>query len=561
MSPLKVSQIKSKLKSLFESELDLSDISPKDKERELKILSRCLAAFAIYSQSDCSTSEAAASVWDGGGDNGIDAVYHDPSQNIVYVVQAKFIQKGAGEPEARDISAFADGVRDLIDGNIDEFDQRLHNKFTAVETPLQTPGCSVELFVVSTGASELAAPGKGKLSKLAQNFNTPDDPDDVISIKVLGLSEVYEFLAQSHHGRKVDISVTLMNWSYLSDPHKAYFGMIDGHQLKEWWDSHGKKIVDRNIRYSLGSTEVNEQIKSTAINSPQNFWYFNNGVTLVADSVLKAANSQARHTPGNFSFSGASIVNGAQTVSTLSKVDDAELLSQVRVPIRFILLENTPQGFGLEVTRTNNLQNRVEGRDFVAQDAEQRRIQLEMSMDGVDYQYLRGEAFVQSSSSCELIEVTTALACSKGSPSLAVQLKAGIGKFFSDLTRAPYKTLFNPSQSGAAAFNIVLVQRVIDKWLENEKKKMTKRSGYAWGTLVHGNRLISSCVFNRLDHAMFSSTVDRYRKNIDEDEINKMCENVYNQMLYVLSEKYPGRFLATVFKNSSICKDVFENVV
>ena len=50
MSQLKVSQIKSKLLAMFEPHLDLSDISASDKEREQKILTRCLAALAIYLQ-------------------------------------------------------------------------------------------------------------------------------------------------------------------------------------------------------------------------------------------------------------------------------------------------------------------------------------------------------------------------------------------------------------------------------------------------------------------------------------------------------------------------------
>jgi dephospho-CoA kinase len=61
-------------------------------------------------------------------------------------------------------------------------------------------------------------------------------------------------------------------------------------------------------------------------------------------------------------------------VSSLARVDDDSALGNVRVPIRVILLDTAPAGFGDDVTRTNNLQNRVELRDFVAQDPEQKRI-------------------------------------------------------------------------------------------------------------------------------------------------------------------------------------------
>ena len=77
MSSLKVNQIKTKLRSMFEAHLDLSDISSHDQEREIKVLSRCLAAFVVYLRAGCSEKEAAAAVWDGSDDNGIDGAYFD----------------------------------------------------------------------------------------------------------------------------------------------------------------------------------------------------------------------------------------------------------------------------------------------------------------------------------------------------------------------------------------------------------------------------------------------------------------------------------------------------
>ena len=78
--------------------------------------------------------------------------------------------------------------------------------------------------------------------------------------------------------------------------------------------------------------------------------------------------------------------------------------------------------------------------------------------------------------------------------SLAVEIKTGIGRFFADLKKAPYKTLFNSSISGARAFNATATLRAIDVWIDS-KKKMVKKSGPAWGTLVHGKPNFSSCSF------------------------------------------------------------------
>ena len=55
MSSLKVRQIQSKLRAMFEEGLDLYGISSSDAERDIKILARCLAAFGVYSATGCTT--------------------------------------------------------------------------------------------------------------------------------------------------------------------------------------------------------------------------------------------------------------------------------------------------------------------------------------------------------------------------------------------------------------------------------------------------------------------------------------------------------------------------
>src|ERR1700677_3688319 len=115
MTSLRVRQIRKKLSDLFESHLDLTDIGESDKDRETKVLTRCLAAFAIYSVTGGGEEDAGQAVWDGSDDNGIDAAYYDISEARVVLVQSKWIHAGAGEPEAKDIAVFANGIKDLVE--------------------------------------------------------------------------------------------------------------------------------------------------------------------------------------------------------------------------------------------------------------------------------------------------------------------------------------------------------------------------------------------------------------------------------------------------------------
>ena len=557
MSTLKVNQIKTKLRSMFEQHLDLTDISSKDSERDQKILSRCLAAFAVFQSAGCTEKEAATSVWDGADDNGIDAAFFDVTSSTVVFSQSKFIAKGTGEPEAKEIGVFIKGVKDAIEQDPTDFHARLQGKISDIFLRIGTPGTLVKMVVVSTGESTLAKHASSQIEKFLEELNG-NDPEPIVSSEVIGLSEVYSGLANDLVSGSVALDANILEWSYVSSPYPAYFGVIDGLTLKGWWKKHGKGLVSSNIRHSLGATDVNNQIKLTAQQSPEKFWYFNNGITLVCEEAIKAPAGGASRSAGVFSFKGASIVNGAQTVSSLGGVSDDSALGNVRVPIRVVLLKSTPPEFGSEVTRANNLQNRIEQRDFVAQDQEQHRLRQEMALEGIDYQFVRSEESVATATYCELIEVTTALACASGDPSLAVHVKTGIGRFFTDLSKAPYKTLFNPTTSGARAFNAVLVQRQIDAWIEKKKKAISKKSGQERGSLIHGNRILSAAVFKKYGVSSLSTPIESFKATISISEIEGLCDDAYLKMVAELKSAFSGKFLAVLFKNPSMSKQVFD---
>ena len=557
MSRLKVKQIKTKLLQMFEEHLDLSDIGTHDPHREEKVLSRCLAAFAVFYKTSCTEQEAGTAVWDRGDDNGIDAAYFDSGDRSVFLVQSKWIKQGSGEPPAAEIEVFCSGVRDLIENEVSNFSSSLQAKVEAISEHLQTPGVSVEMVVATTGSSVLAQHATANLNRLLRALNG-DDSEPMASSSVMGLSEVYESLASDLTRKKVELDATLLDWSKITDPHPAYFGVIDGLQIKQWWNRYKKSLVARNIRHSLGVTDVNSQIRATAIERPEDFWYFNNGITLVAEKAEKAPAGASSRKAGTFTFEGASVVNGAQTASTLARVESDEQLARVRVPIRVILLDSAPPNFGQEVTRTNNLQNRIESRDFVAQDEEQHRLKSEMAMENINYQFSRSDDLELSEASCELIEVTTALASALNDPSLSVQIKAGIGRVFADLSKAPYKKIFNPQVSGARAFNATVVLRKIDSWIEDRKKKLDKKSGKEWGVLVHGNRILAASVFTRLPPNVLDQPIHDFASAVEQLDLGSLCTTSWNKMVEVIKEDYQNNFLAVLFKSPSKSKDVYQ---
>lgn len=86
MSIIHITQIHNKISDLFLKDIDIKDIGTNDKNRDDKVTTRCLAAYAVYSMSECTVKDAALSVVDGGDDNGIDAIYYSQSNGQMLIV-------------------------------------------------------------------------------------------------------------------------------------------------------------------------------------------------------------------------------------------------------------------------------------------------------------------------------------------------------------------------------------------------------------------------------------------------------------------------------------------
>ena len=170
-------------------------------------------------------------------------------------------------------------------------------------------------------------------------------------------------------------------WGKIEAPHSAFYGMVAGTEVATWWKQFGELLFVKNLRSTLGHTEVNRQILATIEDRPDDFWYFNNGITITAKSVEKTAAGAGNRELGNFKAVGAHVVNGAQTVSSVGRFSgDVTRLEKVKIPLRIISLQEAANEYEALITRSNNTQNRIEARDFVSQDKEQQRLRLELQM-------------------------------------------------------------------------------------------------------------------------------------------------------------------------------------
>ena len=266
------------------------------------------------------------------------------------------------------------------------------------------------LALAYTGEQSLsAADAERPLRDFLEEMNSPTE---VMSLRLLNQAALHSIVASGAIADAVDLEVMLHDWGMVRQPYLSYYGQVAISDIASW-GAFGVRLTSKNLRQFRGLTEVNEAIGKTLTASPEKFWYFNNGITILCDSLHKRLGGNNNET-GTFECQGASVVNGAQTVGTIVNVLKAggDAVPQARVLVRLVSLENCPEGFADEITRAANTQNRIEKRDFAALDSNQKRLRTELYLENQkEYAYQTGEQPPQGDSGCTLDEAAIALAC------------------------------------------------------------------------------------------------------------------------------------------------------
>lgn len=427
-----------KLRNSFGGELQ----GDRDAEKEDCFLTRGLAAFVIAGLSGAEDQVAAAAVVDCPRDNGIDALYFDSLDLVCYLVQSKWIKSGNGSVDVGSVLKFTAGVHDCFQGELERFGPKMRKLSAIIAQVLGDSRVTFKLVLAYTGQQPLSVEAQHPLDEKVSDLN---DPTELVSLQVLRQEDLHKIVAKQALGETVNLQIMLKQYGTVREPYAAYYGQVDLKDIATW-GKYGQHLYAKNIRGFKGSTDVNDGITTTIRTSPQHFWYFNNGITVVAAKVTPQPLGSGTTESRVFECEGASVVNGAQTVGSIVTAINAGAngLHSAQVLVRLISLENCPDTFGTELTKAANTQNRVESKDFVAQDPQQARLQTDLFLENNKrYVYRSGDAAPTPDEGCTFEDAAVALACAHSDIAYCVQAKREVGKLWEDITKLPYTILFN----------------------------------------------------------------------------------------------------------------------
>lgn len=551
MSTVHVRHVRVTLERLFAGLVDLSDYEGRgDEERSNVFLSRALAAYAVHHFAEVELGTAANSLVDGFEDNGIDGIYHDEGTRTLWLVQSKWNRGGRGCPSVGDVKKFVDGVRDLVNCHFSRFNKKVQARKDEIRLALEDVHVRIHLVLAYPGTPLATLPMRD-IDDLLMELN---NPSEVARFIPFTLAEIHRAVSGQAQERTINFEIALLEWGQVREPHLGFYGQANAADIARLWQEHGQQLFTKDIRKFLGDNTVNESVQSTLKGRPEDFWYFNNGITILSSKVQKKALGGSTREMGIFVCEGASVVNGAQTVGNIGQayITHPCEVESARVLTRVISLERCPAYYANELTRATNTQTRIEKRDFVSLDPQQERLRTELQIElGRRYVYKTGDTNVSPEEECNLEEATAALACSSGELQLAIWSKKEIGRLWEDIRQPPYTTLFNERLTGVKLWRVVQVMRAIDKALKVIQGEAT---GVPRNIAVHGNRFIAFQVFQRLSAPDLENPGEPIE--LIHDETADLTHDMFEATYAAVGTLYPDALIGRLFYNAAKCREI-----
>lgn len=553
MQSLNIQRISKRFREMYDSKIDLKDCGDKEYHFE----TRALAAVSLMIKCGLNEEQSGSNVTDGYHDLGLDAIYLDESQKTLFLVQSKWRNDGEGSISQEEMNTFVSGIKRVLNFELDGVNDKIVAKKTEIEKALDGIGYKIEAVFIHTGNGNINDFIIRPMNELI--YATNDDASDILHFSQITFKDVYEYLAAAGVAEEITIDdVVLSNWGKVDEPYLSYYGVVSAAAIGEWYSIYGNKLFAHNLRFYKGRTDVNDGIKKVLNKEPQNFVYYNNGIKFLCKKVTRKAKNSTNNTTGIFTLEGVSLINGAQTTGSIGGIfaEDPSKLDNAKVMVQMIDMSDMPDDIGKLITKLSNTQNRIENKDFAAQDPTQERIKRELSFSHYQYLYKTGDEINDLSTQVSFDEAIVALACLWNDVSYANLAKRNVGALSDDITKAPYKALFNPSTNAFELINSVFVVREVEKQLQIIKGST---SGKQYGACVHGNRLIEHIVLQNIRiNDGFSETVLDI-SSVFED-IKKLLDKIIPLIANELSITYEDSYPANVFKNQTKSKAISEVV-
>ncbi|MFC9475946.1 AIPR family protein [Nocardia sp. NPDC056952] len=561
--PTQVRQVDRALRDIYidTALLDISDLDGRPAaEVEPRALSRALTAQAVRMVTGFGHHEAALTVIDGASDQGIDAIaVVDGADPHIYLVQAKWSKAGKAHSDRSAVMELLAGLRLIDDGDFAPFNPRGRALAARAHAEMTRRPVPITQVVVLMRADEVTAGFTDALVNGEKEFNRHGD---VLDHRIILAGEVWESIRNDLTPPPVNLDVELFPWFEIGSPHPSFHGVVNAGDIARWVDT-GSDLFSANIRNPLGRTPINNELITTLTEEPANFWYFNNGVTVLCETVERTThNMRSPHNrPLSLMLHGASVVNGAQTVKSIAEaVRQDDTAAEAQVSVR-IIVTGAAKDFAKRTTQATNRQNRVEARDFIALEPLHAAIMEEMRAElGLEYSVRRGELEPPADAGCSVVEAACALACAHPDSQYAARIATTLDVLWERGSQGIHDVLFRPRPSVYQLWNAVLILRTVQRTLHQLRGRFARRGVVL---MDHGMYLLTHLVFRKLD----ADGIDEADPDLAWSEqaiaqVPDLVKRLVPQVAATIDERFGDRArLQAVCSDIDRCREIAEYIV
>jgi hypothetical protein len=310
-------------------------------------------------------------------DGGSDSVIIDSITKTVKIIQSKYTPNIGDTPYNKDELNKLNKVCEYLLGEADYEDLReyihkgLKDKLDVAVRLIKEENYQLKPIFITTHR-------ENPNYKL---FVNKDLPPDIIASKEIEI-KYYKWL----NGHTPELGE--LDFAYIGlmeGPHepKSFLVNMNSNELRKKYRLYKDKLFSRNVRIYQEKYKPNKSIKGTLTNHPNNFWYFNNGITILTERITLKSDDQV------IILKNPQIINGCQTVTTIgeNKESDACLFIKIVEIEDDILNQNLIDG----IIQANNRQTPVDERMLKSNHPLQVKIQKELEDRGYYYERKEGQ--------------------------------------------------------------------------------------------------------------------------------------------------------------------------
>lgn len=265
-------------------------------------------AMGLYLDEQDLETMANNNLTDNPDDHGIDFLRHDEDDGTLYIAQGYYTNRVVANAPAGKAAELNAACAWLVNGEINNFHPDIQDSIKAAREGLLKDEISkvVLVYLHNCGESvevntELTT-AKNHLQSLLKDHDV-----EVIAVQLgnESLERLYQNLAANIIVKDEVECPFSVKYIEAAPGWKAAVLTVSGQWLRNLYNRYSGDLFSANYRGFMGNCrmKINAGIKQTAERKPQDFWAFNNGITILTTHIEERRNKTC--------LSGISIINGA----------------------------------------------------------------------------------------------------------------------------------------------------------------------------------------------------------------------------------------------------------